>query len=297
MIRISEHIVPMEMEPPPRLYHYTSQLGLLGILSSRTMWCTRIHYLNDSTEFAYALGLLKNAIQLRRHRVEATKQQMNLTKQHMNLTKQQMNLTPVFDVFDAMSKGIESLSRIHVHVACFSEDGDALSQWRGYCRTGSGFSVGFDSSQLVNAADRQSCFIAPCVYDPQRQSQLVDQLMRGFFEEALTKAGRVADDFFLDCVFLACVLKHPSFKEEREWRIVTQELSDAHPQVAVRQGKVVLVPHFGFELVQPEEQLNVEIVVGPNPEMNLAMDSLTTLFRVHNCLGSSRASVVPYREL
>src|SRR6266568_442547 len=48
----------------PRLYHYTSQEGLLGILSSKTLWATRIQSLNDSTEFAYTLALLKKAFDL-----------------------------------------------------------------------------------------------------------------------------------------------------------------------------------------------------------------------------------------
>jgi hypothetical protein len=57
-------VIPDELSIPQRLYHYTSQSGLLGILSAKTLWATRIQYLNDSTEFAYALGLLKNSVYL-----------------------------------------------------------------------------------------------------------------------------------------------------------------------------------------------------------------------------------------
>jgi hypothetical protein len=36
---------------PEFLYHYTSQDGLLGIISSASLWATNISYMNDATEF------------------------------------------------------------------------------------------------------------------------------------------------------------------------------------------------------------------------------------------------------
>jgi hypothetical protein len=271
-----------DLKVPPRLFHYTSQQGLIGILSSKTLWSTRIQYLNDSTEFGYTVELLKNPINARRER-------------GLYLPK----------VFDVMAKGFDALSKIHIHVACFSEEGDVLSQWRGYGPGGSGgFSIGFTESQLVQAAGRQSCFLAPCIYDVHRQSELVNVLLDDFFAEVAVRAKDerpdykgMGLDFFFDFVLLACVLKHPSFKEEREWRIVTQDLPDSHTQVAVRQGKFLPIPYFNFALCESKEQLDVEVVVGPTPETNLAMDSVRTLLKVHNCVGSPRSSVVPYREL
>lgn len=32
---------------PTVLYHYTSQVGLLGILQKKELWATQIQYLND----------------------------------------------------------------------------------------------------------------------------------------------------------------------------------------------------------------------------------------------------------
>jgi DUF2971 family protein len=154
---------------PPRLYHYTSQEGLLGILFSKTLWATRIQYLNDSTEFAYALGLLKNAFTLDDH-------QRSLTNR--------ISLQPALD---ASRKALDALKLVPIQVACFSEKQDDLSQWRGYCAGGSGFSIGFDPNQLVEAADRRAAFIAPCIYDCDRQSQLVKQLVGGFIKDGLAE--------------------------------------------------------------------------------------------------------------
>src|SRR5262245_44228319 len=84
---------------------------------------------------------------------------------------------------------------------------------------------------------------------------------------------------------------------EREWRIVSQEIPDDHPRLGVREGRFVLIPYFEFPLTTAKEKLDVEIVVGPNREMDLAIASLTTLLNRNNCRSSIRASAVPYRDL
>jgi hypothetical protein len=47
-------------DPAEILYHYTSQDGLIGMLNEKTIWASKIHYLNDSKEFALALELAMN---------------------------------------------------------------------------------------------------------------------------------------------------------------------------------------------------------------------------------------------
>ena len=286
---VTQLVVPKSMKLPDRLYHYTSQQGLIGILSSHTLWSTRIQYLNDSTEFRYTLGLLQKAIQVRRERAEAT--------------KSILDLKPFLDI---MEKGFESLHRghLHLHVACFSEGGDILNLWRGYCPPGSrGFSIGFDEGQLCAAASSQRSFLAPCIYDPEKQSQLVDHLIDDFFNQAIKIKEKGLDtkgmghDFFMDCIFLASVLKHPSFGEESEWRLVTGPFHDNHKQFSVRQGKIIPIPYFRFELIKPTEQLDVAVVVGPTPEAELSMDSVRTLMKIHDCVGTVAISAVPYREI
>jgi hypothetical protein len=38
-------------KPPDTLYHYTGQLGLLGMTQTRELWATKIQYMNDAAEF------------------------------------------------------------------------------------------------------------------------------------------------------------------------------------------------------------------------------------------------------
>ena len=49
--------------PPPVLYHYTNQHGLLGILKSKVIWASHTQYLNDSDEFRHAIKLVRKELE------------------------------------------------------------------------------------------------------------------------------------------------------------------------------------------------------------------------------------------
>ena len=39
-------------DKPKILYHYTTMDGLKGIIASKSLWATKIQYLNDASELA-----------------------------------------------------------------------------------------------------------------------------------------------------------------------------------------------------------------------------------------------------
>jgi hypothetical protein len=43
--------------PPPVLYHYTTQQGILGIIRDKEIWASHTQYLNDVREFRHALDV------------------------------------------------------------------------------------------------------------------------------------------------------------------------------------------------------------------------------------------------
>jgi hypothetical protein len=53
---------------------------------------------------------------------------------------------------DQLFSDLEKIDRTNVCVCSFSEKGDLLSQWRGYCPQGVGYSIGFDSAKLNELA-------------------------------------------------------------------------------------------------------------------------------------------------
>jgi hypothetical protein len=84
--------------------------------------------------------------------------------------------------------------------------------------------------------------------------------------------------FFVGLLRFAPALKHPSFFEEREWRVVSGVLTpkDANPKF--RAGKSMLIPYQEFKLANPGLPIPIaRVIVGPTPHMNLSISSLTQL--------------------
>jgi hypothetical protein len=51
-----------EKMPPAVLYHYTGQVGILGIVKTAELWATKIQYMNDATEFGLALAMARKKL-------------------------------------------------------------------------------------------------------------------------------------------------------------------------------------------------------------------------------------------
>ena len=47
---------------PELLYHYTTAVGLEGILTTGDLWATNALYLNDATEITHFLNLLRQEV-------------------------------------------------------------------------------------------------------------------------------------------------------------------------------------------------------------------------------------------
>ena len=125
-------------------------------------------------------------------------------------------------------------------VVSFCEQGDLLSQWRGYGPQGSGYSVGFWSSALLAAAGRkESNYLGACTLrrvkyrndekvemvrkriDILRESlsPVADQLLslsdveRSHYDGFLLQVGSSLNPTF-------ALMKNAAFEAENEWRLV-----------------------------------------------------------------------------
>jgi hypothetical protein len=263
--------------PAPRiLYHYTTQEGLLGIIKRRCLWTTNIFYLNDSTEFNYALELVRADLKERFGGPAARNDQKQFYEDAL------MTLDGVaHSVPEAFS----------LHVGSFSANGDSLSQWRAYTLNGIGFSLGFDEAYLQSLAKRQKYELVECEYDEIRHKRAISVLID---ESVETK-----DDLnlFHELIRLSPRLKHPKFEEEQEWRIVSEDMGHGKPEF--RAGKSMLIPYSEFKLEGEDGIVRIaEICVGPTPHPQLAMASVTELINRADKLARAkvRLSDVPYRS-
>lgn len=282
----------LQRTPPSTLYHYTSQAGLLGIITSGVLWATNIHYMSDAKEFAHAIELTHAGLsKLKNERDSADEAERALVNE--------------------FSKALYSIERVRIHVFSLSEVGDLLSQWRAYCPRGSGYSIGFDPHNLLTIMTRQGFSFFRCLYSSREQlgvlSNAIGGLVGGFrAERSASPAEREAllkkytSEFIRLFYMIGPSLKHSAFSEEREWRMVSAPVPVGHPRLGYRQGTFMLIPHFAFSLGENWKEARVidEIVVGPTPHMELAVSSLSEFLTRHGVKPQQiTPSQVPYRLL
>jgi len=283
----------------PQLYHYTSQAGLLGMIEYKQLWFTHIHYMNDSSEYDYAMNLI--------HRVFSEDYGIHDTKAEMDYEMQSQYFGDVYSF-------------------SLSESKDQLSQWRGYCPNG-GFCVSFDNSQLSNMMKAHSFYIGKCIYEEEYQKQLIYQHIVGHTPEEYEKRftvplrepeGNTPEeiesqrsrieienrnyqsrldrqiyehkfDVFKNAMKYAPLLKHKTFKEEQEWRIV----AISHERPDFRQGKSFIVPYLKMPLTENNEFVQLrEIIVSPTPHIELAKKACEMLHSGATVIESK----IPYRN-
>lgn len=272
------------MSPSLVLNHYTSGTGLAGILDTGTIWATNIHQLNDAMEFRYALDLAK----------------MEIAK-----AASDSNIENSQTLSERLGDLIDRCGRLSVYVTCFSEVRDSLSQWRGYCPPGFGYSIGFDAEHLRTAAQGHGFVLGQCIYDHHKQNEIITSWAKKTFEYIVSNLNPSANTSeteevvwprMMSLLVQAPFIKHSSFSEEREWRLSRVVRSD-DPQLRLRSGKQMLIRYLPISLsLSKESDIIWDICVGPTPHPELATDAITHYFnrlKIRNGIGPSQS---PYRS-
>ena len=276
--------------PGETLYHYTTFSGLMGIVKSGVLWASDIRYMNDSAELKHAADLIQNEIGER------------ISNGH----SRHKLLNHFMDWFN------HRITNGHmIFAASFRSTGNLLSQWRGYSEPGKGVSLGFNPEKIIKCAREQSFQIGKCIYDPEEQVNLVRQIIDSV--ESLEKKEdpvknktsfiHFQDRFKQiesDLLRIAALLKHPTFKEEEEWRLVSPAITDfMNAPVLFREGTSMLLPYFEFRLkTENDGPIHLDhIYLGPTANINISMNSLAMFLLKNNIHPKNGISYcqIPYR--
>lgn len=265
-------------EPPPILYHYTTQEGLLGILKTDSLWATKIHFLNDSSEYALACNLAVEEIKSRLEREQREDERKRLK------CLLELEVVP-------------NLKHFNVCVVSFSEDPDSLGQWRAYGGA-RGYALGFHGPHIQRQIREPRFALAKCIYKKEEQQKAIEDLVLETLgndfptENALPIGG----DFGVHLMRLAPLLKSHSFHEEKEWRVITTPVFAT--RLKFRPGRSTIIPYYEFVLGDKKASYLASITVGPGPERELALNAVQPLLAHWNIHEHVRAisSEVPYRN-
>jgi hypothetical protein len=272
--------------PPPILYHYTGQAGLLGIVKNSQLWATKVQYMNDTTEFGLALSMMRRELE-----------NINSDSQHSPESEKAAAVQ--------LQSSLAGLEDINICAACFCKNGDLLSQWRGYAGGGHGYAIGFDVDVLMQIADRSEFILGRCIYERETQQDIVRQVVAhcirnemDFGDEAMGVSRPLADLLFRYGVFF----KDPSFRDEEEWRLVSYTISYDDKQLKFRTGSSMLTPFYALSITHEDGLPIRRIIVGPCPHMELARSAVTSLLMSYGITGPLNdqeiafASTIPFRN-
>ena len=274
-------------EPSPEfLYHYTSALGLCGMIQSDSIWASKIQHLNDSTELLLALRICEMLLRNESHR------------QPNPWTKQ------------LIEYAIETLKRIklvNICICSFSEKNDLLSQWRGYCPQEGGYNIGIPGSHLTTTFGREKFTLIRCVYDDKTQNELVQDTLDVALPELFTipvssrsqmqiAAEPVIQRLHLMLMEIAPIIKNPGFAEESEWRAVSGPIAIGHNRIKLRAQGNVIRPY--YELPLDLRNINIHVTTGPCRYPDLARESCFMLIEKAGLQSFAvSGSVIPFRVI
>jgi hypothetical protein len=278
----------------PIIYHYCSTSTFLTIISKRTMRFSDINFMNDSAEMHWAHHKFIQSINIKDRRLER-------------------------EFYDEVDTIIGRMQLINLPlVACFSQEGDILSQWRAYADDGAGVAIGFDAEAMTKLAG----LAGRVVYDSEKQLDFFDSFLFIAYKmwkskESIHNGETEFRNFVHLLAFNNCFIKNPAFSEEKEIRIVrativkrlddhvwslndiggesTDSLSSAQQKVEYRAHKNGgIVSFIDLPLAGLGCNLIKEVVLGPKStnngtEVSMALNSCGfSNFKIRHSLASYR---------
>jgi len=253
------------------LYHYCSNDEFCSIITNSTIWLSSLSLSSDSMEGKLVAGLIS---------------EMAKSDSLDEITIQRLQ-----SYVSLLEKVIEGLG------FCLSEEGDLLSQWRGYAEDASGVSIGFSKDYLDKLSkaslntgvsgftlqkveydrDLQKELIKP-TYDkikelinkgalkmPRMQSllDLKSQQEIDIENEEIKKEFSALSVTILSLFGSLFLLKTKAFREEREWRLISYLVKSPDDQCLFRPSPDKIIPYRIYPLLDLDEDPIVKIVLGP----------------------------------
>jgi len=253
------------------LYHYCSNAAFHSIVENRSIWLSALSLSNDTME-----GKLVTDV---------------IAKMAKSDGLDQANIQRLKESVSLLEQIMEGLG------FCLSEEGDLLSQWRGYADDASGVSIGFSKKYLEKLSkaslnpQKSGFTIQKVEYEYESQKKLIQATydkIKEFIDNGAYKPlvhrtllgsrteqeieatnKKIKQNYMkLSMTILPLfakffLLKTYAFREEREWRLISYLIKTGDDECCLQSFPDKIVPYRKFSLSNLEENSIVEVILGP----------------------------------
>ncbi len=250
-------------ESPPRIiYHYTDIDGLLGMILTGKIWATHVSRLNDSSEYHHGISIVPDCVR---------------------------NSMPTLSK-PLVEKLLSEFKRVETYVASYSTKHDLLSQWRSYSGGKVGYCLGLATNGIATL-DGSTPLLEPVIYKDSLAQQVISKMVNRVDEYLQSnKFGDVEVGFLLGMVGgtlanLACMIKHPKFEEENEYRqFYRPGATSLQLEQNFRNGRFGLTPYVEVPFIEEGRLPLRSVTIGPCQDADLEIYIVKTLLEKHSYL-------------
>jgi hypothetical protein len=186
-----------------------------------------------------------------------------------------------------------------VYVTCFCESTDLLSQWRAY-GSDHGYAIEFSANALESSIAQVAAYdqgLAQVRYGDTAATEVASQALRDLKPDSnLGHVGVHAHNMALQLTSRLAGVKHPGFREEREWRLFATFdgfLWQSASPVRYRATAIAIVPYIAVRF--PKDAIK-SIQVGPGRHVDVRVQGVRHLLGTLEIDAEVTSSSLPLRS-
>lgn len=240
-----------QIENGEKLYHYTSEEGLMGILQNQkiVLRLTKADSVNDITE---GLDIYTHLDKVSKEFFENGKINSKQYNEILGLNHEEYSAWTISEVATNSENSLPAISinqrKSNAYIMCFSKDSDSLPMWNYYANYGhQGYCLRFNreylSEYLSFTKNEISCDISDVIYSDEEKFKI----LRSEIDEIKSK------DDFVERVYdiinrYKYVFKNSAFAYEKEVRlIISIPIDDEAIEIKFRSSSGHIFPYIEIE--------------------------------------------------
>lgn len=277
MPRALKSYARVSAENGPDFVHYTSAANALKILSGPVplVWMRNARCMNDVSEVFHGLDRIKHTL----GQNDRFSRLLAAVKSCSPAVADR--IFPLFDGHVPNILGSTYITCVSEHNAATEDQYGRLSMWRAYGQGSIGTAIVLNKEPLFSSTDALNSYSSPVAYlDDEELATDLENIIENISKERHWLASHgdnvLETRLFSMLLFAVTCLKHPGFKEEREWRIIhnprlfpSKVLLKSTETIAGVPQKIYKIPlqdipgPTGISGISPEKLIK-RVIIGPS---------------------------------